>query len=157
MQPEVLSKPAVHAKKPWTVIAEVDTPHAFDFPCGMVGFPEAKRYIFLRAGEGSAVCMQCVDHPEAAFLMAPWDEARLGPPPSLKAEEQRLLGLKKDEVPMWLLVLNPFSDPDWVFANLRAPVAINAGADIGMQCIQADPDLPLRFCWMRQSVPNNDD
>jgi len=125
----------------------------FLFPQGMAGFPEARRFGFLYSGRGDIACMQSVDCPEAAFLVTVWDEERLGPPPRLTPEQAACLQLNEDEQPLWMLVLNPFADPEWITANLRAPIAINMEARIGVQCIQADPQLELRHRWLPQPEP----
>jgi len=122
----------------------------FNFPQGMAGFSEAKNFGFIYNGHGDIACMQSVDHPEAAFLITPWNEKRLGDTPSLTQEQTSCLNLASDQPPLWMLVLNPFADSAWVTANLRAPVAINMDARIGIQCIQADPNLDLRYHWMPQ-------
>ncbi len=125
----------------------------FLFPQGMAGFPEARRFGFLYSGSGDIACMQSVDCPEAAFLVTVWDEERLGPPPRLTPEQTACLQLNEDAQPLWMLVLNPFADPEWITANLRAPIAINMEARIGVQCIQADPKLALRYRWLPQPEP----
>jgi len=132
------------------VMVEVEKPKMIHFPQGMVGFPDAKKYVMLKAGHGDIACMQCTEHPEAAFLVTPWDRQRLGLEPVLTPEQQECLRYADNHHIQWLLVLNPFSDPEWVLANMRAPVAINVNTSSGMQCIQKDPQLNLRFHWMRQ-------
>ncbi|HKJ83457.1 MAG TPA: flagellar assembly protein FliW [Mariprofundaceae bacterium] len=123
---------------------------AFLFPHGMAGFPEDTRYGFLYEGRGDIVCMQSLDNIAASFLMTPWDEVRLGPPPALTSEQRFCLQMEYGEMPFWMLVLNPFANPEWIVANLRAPVAVNDAGRRGVQCIQADPNLELRYRWMPQ-------
>ena len=122
----------------------------FNFPQGMAGFAEANDFGFIYGGHGNIACMQSIDHPEAAFLITPWDENRLGAPPALTQEQASCLDLAQNQRPLWMLVLNPFADDAWVTANLRAPVAINMEARIGIQCIQSNPNLELRYQWMPQ-------
>ncbi|MDQ6957861.1 MAG: flagellar assembly protein FliW [Mariprofundaceae bacterium] len=122
----------------------------FNFPQGMAGFPEAKNFSFIYNGHGDIACMQSMDHPEASLLITPWDESRLGASPSLTQEQVSCLKLALDQRPLWMLVLNPFADSTWVTANVRAPVAINMDARIGIQCIQRDPNLELRYHWIPQ-------
>ncbi|GMR00326.1 MAG: hypothetical protein BMS9Abin18_1168 [Zetaproteobacteria bacterium] len=122
----------------------------FNFPQGMAGFPEAKKFSFIYSGHGDIACMQSVDHPEASLLITLWDENRLGASPSLTREQVSCLNLASGQHPLWMLVLNPFADSAWVTANVRAPVAINMEARIGVQCIQTDPDLELRYHWIPQ-------
>ena len=130
--------------------AEIENPKIFAFPSGVAGFAYAKQYVFL-GGAGNVACMHCTDHPEAAFVVTDWDKHRLGKPPALRPEERALLELGAGEEPLWLLVLNPFSDQEWIYANLKAPIAINEFRQRGVQCIQVGDDLQLRYHWMRQT------
>ncbi len=123
---------------------------AFLFPQGIAGFPDAKRFAFIYEGRGSMVCMQSVDTPEAAFILTPWDEGRLGAAPSLSEEQKRCLELTSDSEIVWMVVLNPFADPEWVTANLKAPVALSQSTRRGFQLIRPEPQYDLRFRWMHQ-------
>ncbi|MDQ6966650.1 MAG: flagellar assembly protein FliW [Mariprofundaceae bacterium] len=123
---------------------------AFEFPQGIAGFPGAHRFAFLYDGQGDIICLQSLDCPEIAFLLTPWDEERLGPPPKISQERRECLQLAEGEAPFWMLVLNPFADKQWVTANLQAPVAINMQARLGLQCIRVEEELPIRYQWMPQ-------
>jgi len=136
----------------WKAIVEVEQAETFHFPQGMVGFPDANDYVMLNSGHGDIVCMQATLQVEAAFLVTPWDEHRLGKQPKLAPDQHECLQGPDENKLLWLLVLNPFSDPKWVSANLRAPVAINLDTSLGMQCIQANPQLDLHFHWMQQQT-----
>ena len=120
------------------------------FPHGMIGFPEAKQYVVLNSGGGNIVCFQSLEQTEASFLMTPWDEKRLGPPPTLTPDQRAALQCASARNLLWMVVLNPFADREWVLANLQAPVALNQETGLGVQCIQANPNLALRFRWMPQ-------
>jgi flagellar assembly factor FliW len=137
-------------KSAWKAEIEMDEAKSLRFPHGMVGFPESKKYIVLNSGAGDIVCFQSTEQLEATFLMTPWDEARLGPAPSLTPDQKAALEYSEADNILWLLVLNPFADQEWVLANLQAPVALNQKTGLGMQCIQADSRLELRYHWMPQ-------
>ena len=137
-------------KSAWKAEVEIDEVEPLCFPNGMIGFPEAKKYIVLNSGGGDIVCFQSMEQPEASFLMTPWDESRLGPAPALTADQKASLEYSDTHNILWLLVLNPFADQEWVLANMLAPVALNQDSGRGMQCIQADPRLELRYHWMPQ-------
>jgi len=139
-----------HKEQAWKAIVEVEQAETFHFPQGMVGFPDADNYIVLNSGHGDIVCLQATNRAEAAFLITPWDEKRLGKHPDLTSEQLACLQAPDGDNIIWFLVLNPFSDPKWVSANLRAPVAINPDTLLGIQSIQANPDLDLHFQWMPQ-------
>jgi len=128
--------------------------HEFIFPQGLAGFGDAHRFGFIYEGKGDMICMQSLDTPEAAFILTPWDEQRLGIKPKLNTEQMDCLHLtddgKQDDLIMWMLVLNPFADQKWVTANVRAPIALHADAGRGIQCIRHDTSLELRYRWMEQ-------
>jgi len=142
-----------HKELAWKAIVEVEQSEIFVFPQGMVGFPDTNDFVMLNSGHGDIVCMQATDRAEAAFLLTPWDEHRLGESPKLTSDQLACLQCQDENKLLWLLVLNPFSDVKWVSANLRAPVAINLDSSLGMQCIQANPKLDLHFQWIRQPDP----
>jgi len=133
---------------------EVTEQHEFIFPQGLAGFGDAHRFGFIYEGKGDMICMQSLDSPEAAFILTPWDEQRLGSVPELSAEQKDCLHLTNDEQSdsiMWMLVLNPFVDQAWITANMRAPIALHASAGRGIQCIRHDTSLELRYRWMPQT------
>jgi len=124
--------------------------NAFHFPQGLAGFSDAREYGFIYEGQGDIMCLQSIDQPEAAFLITPWNEKRLGPVPALSSDLCACLKVESAEDVMWMLVLNPFADKEWVTANLKAPIALNSDSKIGLQCIRQDADLDLRYPWMQQ-------
>jgi len=123
---------------------------AFRFPQGMAGFSEAREFGFIYQGHGDIVCIQSIDQPEAAFLVTPWDTQRLGPTPILSAEQRQCIQISSQDQVMWMLVLNPFADEQWVTANLKAPVALNPELRMGLQCIRHEADLDIRYRWLAQ-------
>jgi len=142
-----------HHEKTWKAIVEVDQAEILHFPQGMAGFPDANEYVMLNSGQGDITCMQSTERPEAAFLITPWDEHRLKVLPKLTPDQQECLHCSKEKDLLWFLVLNPFTDLEWVLANTRAPVAINLSSSLGIQSVQMNPRLDLHFHWMRQPAP----
>ncbi len=127
-----------------------DYAEAFHFPQGLAGFSDAREYGFIYEGQGDIMCLQSIDQPEAAFLITPWNEKRLGPAPMLSSDLCACLQVDRQEDIMWMLVLNPFADKEWVTANLKAPVALNSQSRLGLQCIRQEADLDIRYLWMPQ-------
>ncbi|MDX8390302.1 MAG: flagellar assembly protein FliW [Mariprofundaceae bacterium] len=125
-----------------------DSDEAFVFPQGIAGFPDAKTFGFIYPGQGDVACMQSIDAPEAAFLLTLWDQKRLGAPPKVNTEMRKCLHLENKHDLLWMLVLNPFADKEWVTANLRAPVALNQKRRYGLQHIRIDATFSLRYQWM---------
>ncbi|GAV19437.1 flagellar assembly factor FliW [Mariprofundus micogutta] len=130
---------------------ETQSDESFHFPQGIAGFTDAKEFGFIYQGHGDIVCIQSIDQPEASFLLTPWDEKRLGPAPSLPKDQHECMQIKDEKDLMWMLVLNPFVDKQWVTANLKAPIALNLEARLGLQCIRPDIELTdIRYNWMPQ-------
>jgi len=123
---------------------------AFHFPQGLAGFSDAREYGFIYEGQGDIMCLQSIDQPEAAFLITPWNEKRLGAVPNLSTDLCNCLQAEQQEDIIWMLVLNPFADKEWVTANLKAPIALNSQSKVGLQCIRQEADLDLRYPWMPQ-------
>ncbi|MDX8412623.1 MAG: flagellar assembly protein FliW [Mariprofundales bacterium] len=130
-------------------VQEGEAQGSYSFPQGLAGFPDDQSFAIIYPGQGDYICLQSLDNLDAAFVLTPWDQQRLGLPPSLSADEIRLLELRPGDVPMWMLVLNPFVDSDWVTANLRAPIVINEDARIALQSIRYEEN-EIRFPWVKQ-------
>ncbi|MDX8387695.1 MAG: flagellar assembly protein FliW [Ghiorsea sp.] len=122
----------------------------FTFPRGIAGFPGASSFAFIYEGKGQMLCMQSIDQPEASFILTPWDEKRLGSAPVLTKEQRTCLKISANEDVVWMLVLNPFADKQWVTANLKAPIAISESTQTGLQCILNNAGLDLRYQWIPQ-------
>ncbi|MDQ6993555.1 MAG: flagellar assembly protein FliW [Mariprofundus sp.] len=126
------------------------TDKAFYFPQGMVGFSDAHDFGLIYEGTGDIACLQSIDCPEAAFLLTPWDVSRLGEEPKLSREQRQCIDAEDSSEMLWMLILNPFADNQWVTANLKAPIAVNTEKRIGLQHVRAEPELELRYNWMPQ-------
>ncbi len=137
-----------------TTDADSGDARPWHFPQGIAGFPDARDFGLIYEGRGDVACLQCMDRPEAAFLLTLWDEARLGPPPALDESQKQCLDLAEEDETIWMLVLNPFADPEWVTANLRAPIAFNPRSRRALQLVRADDELELRYRWMPQPPAN---
>jgi len=137
-------------QKSTTTKAAPDHGGIFNFPQGIAGFSNTREYGFIYQGHGDIVCIQSTDHPEAAFLLTPWNEQRLGPVPTLPADQRLCIHASEQNQIMWMLVLNPFADKQWVTANLKAPIALNPETHTGMQYIRQEPDLEIRYHWQPQ-------
>ncbi|MBL1352431.1 MAG: flagellar assembly protein FliW [Zetaproteobacteria bacterium] len=124
------------------------------FPQGLAGFGSAHAFGFIYAGTGDLVCMQSFDQVEASFILTAWDDERLGCPPHVSQDQLHCLDMTRQQLEagddvLWMLVLNPFADSTWVTANIRAPILLNTVTRRGIQCIQHDTTLALRYHWMK--------
>jgi len=115
-----------------------------DFPLGVFGFEDAREFGLIYEG-GDIACLQSTDSAGASLLITPWNTSVVGELPCLSSSSKEALGNGSLE---FFLVLNPFADEDWVFANTLAPIIINNDAGTGVQEILQNGIL--RYRWMRQ-------
>jgi flagellar assembly factor FliW len=125
---------------------EADAGDVIDFPDGLPGFEQHRRFVLMAADATSPVrCLQAVDGPPVSFLaidprlvlpnyryaLTPKDRTRLGP-------------LSKDGALLWLALLT-VDEQAVVSANLRAPVVVNPEWMVGYQVLPHNSLYPLRF------------
>ena len=117
-----------------------------EFPRGIVGMPEARRFVFVHDedGVGPFFWLHSVDNPNLVFAVCephaffPTYSVPLG------IEEQELLGIENAESGVVCLILVVPEDPSKITANLRGPVIVNVESRRGMQLILAGDDYPVQ-------------
>ncbi|MBF0282552.1 MAG: flagellar assembly protein FliW [Zetaproteobacteria bacterium] len=119
------------------------------FPFGLAGFEDAHQYAIIYLGRGNVACLQSIDRPEASLLITTWDDELAGSKPRLSADQRHALGSTEGEL-LWLLVLNPYADVEWITANLKAPIVINMGTRRGVQIFRSEDQIPIRTPWIKQ-------
>lgn len=119
---------------------EVDADKLIEFPGGLPGFEDCKKFTLLEMEEGknaSVGILQSVDHPEIAFSVAEPDQFGLHYEFSLTEDEEQLLRVSRIEDVAVFLILRREDGMDKnelpVKANLMAPLVINAAQRIGIQ------------------------
>ncbi|MDB5800055.1 MAG: hypothetical protein JWL63_994 [Rhodocyclales bacterium] len=131
---------------------EVDADKLIEFPAGLPGFEDCKKFTLLEVGEAkspSVGVLQCVDRPEVAFSVAEPDQFGLHYEFSLTEDEEKLIDVTRIEDVVVFLILRRDEGPASsvpVKANLMAPLVINAVQRIGIQKIigRVGCDVTLR-------------
>jgi flagellar assembly factor FliW len=114
---------------------ELDDCKAIVFPRGLVGFPEARRYVLLepREGHGLVAWLQSLDVPELAFPVI--DGARIGSPypepPAAQLAHEAGLGASE----LAVLVVVTVRKGRGLAANLLAPLVIDLESRSGAQVV----------------------
>jgi flagellar assembly factor FliW len=125
---------------------EVNDETILDFPTGILGFPQYRRYALLDADENSPLkWLQSVEEPNLAFVVTD---------PNLFKQDYTIDAWKKDledidvtdaeEVVVVVLVTVP-SDPLQMTANLKGPLLINMKNNLAKQLIVDNPDYEIKF------------
>lgn len=122
---------------------EVDESTVLDVPAGLLGFPDATRYVLVDADEsGAYTWLQSVDEPALAFLGAlPWP---FFPDyePELSEEDRLALGVA-DPAEAQVICLLTITD-EGVTANLLGPIVINVVTRKARQVVLADSAYTTR-------------
>ncbi len=117
-----------------------------EFPRGLVGLPQAQRFVFLHQGDapGAFYWMQAVDDPALAFVVC---EPQIFFPDyrvSLTTEQQKELGIAGPEDGLVCVILVVPQDPRQITANLRGPIVINPACQLGFQLVLAGEEYPVK-------------
>jgi flagellar assembly factor FliW len=123
----------------------VSADQVVEFPEGLYGFPEARRFALLPTPRDGLFWLQSVEHSALVFLLV--DPFPLFPDYHLELTEvdKARLGTGSDEDILVLSIVTMPSAPGTsCTANLHAPLMFNARRGQGHQSIRADDGFGLR-------------
>ena len=122
---------------------EVDPAKLIEFPAGLPGFEECKRFTLIemngKKADPAIAILQSADQPEVAFSVTVPDDFGLHYEFELTSAEEEVLHAKSPEDIVVLLILRHDDSPTRrardlpVKANLTAPLVINASSRRGLQ------------------------
>ena len=121
-----------------TRLGDIDVPEnlVIEFPEGILGFPDSKRYVIVQHPSGGPFqWLQSVDDPGLAFVAG--DPAEFFDNYDLTIAPEQLNAIKAtslEEIVVIVLLVVP-QDPKKITANLQGPVLINRNARIGQQLV----------------------
>jgi flagellar assembly factor FliW len=115
---------------------EVAKDKIINFPNGLIGFPDNKRYVLMDYKDTSLKWLQSVDDPDVAFIVT--QPFELFPDYSLNVDKSIIknLEIENEDDMVTLTVLRV--DGDNVTANLQGPLLINSLSKKGMQVVVED-------------------
>jgi flagellar assembly factor FliW len=120
---------------------------AIDFPAGLLGFPECRRFALVRAGTDAVYWLQSLDVSSLVFLLVDpfvhFADYSVDIPASNAME---LSATDAADTAVFAIVTLPSaSTPDArPTANLQGPIAINLRLRRGVQIVCADADYGVR-------------
>ena len=125
---------------------KIDESKIIFFPTGILGFPQAKRYILIPHRENSPFFwLQAVDVPELAFVVV--DPKLFFPDydPKIPPEAKEEIYLQEgDELGLLVIVTFPKDNPREPTANLLGPIVVNVDRRLAKQVVLDAKTYPLR-------------
>jgi flagellar assembly factor FliW len=122
----------------------VDRRDAVEFPAGVPGFEQCRRFVVLASDEIAPLrCLHSVDGPPASFLVVDPREVLAQYRAVLSQTDLFRLGATDGTPLLWLAVVG-FDDGGEPYANLRAPIVINPERMLGYQVMPHNSLYPLR-------------
>lgn len=114
-------------------VLEVEEDRIINFPDGLLGFPDIKRYILMDYKDTPLKWLQAVDDPDLAFIVT--EPAVLFPDYNARLDSatKQYLKLEKDEDLAVLMIIRV--EAEQIIANLQGPLFLNAGSMLGAQIV----------------------
>ena len=126
---------------------EYDESRIINFPQGLPGFPDDKRFLFMSENddEDTFFWLQSVDNGQAAFTLMNVYNVLPEYDPRVDEEEMAELGeIQGRALEIYNIVVIP-DDVKEMRVNLMAPVVINMQAGIGKQILCTNDDYQIRY------------
>ncbi len=126
---------------------QIDVPEdeVLNFPHGVIGFEELKRFVLFEL-EGPLHLLQSVDDAEIGFVVL--DPFLVAPHYRVTSQQAcETLGLSREDERAMLCIVTMSREGRPISVNLRAPIVLNPSRHLGMQLI-TDEEWPVRhpFC-----------
>ena len=126
----------------------VDDSKIINFPNGIIGFPDLKKFTLLfdeEQGTGTIKWLQSLDEPD--FAMPVMDPLVVCPDykPDIDREKIEDIGELADEEILVLVTVTVPHDLTKMTVNLMGPFIINVKDMKGAQCIVDNEDYPVKF------------
>lgn len=126
-----------------------------NFPEGILGFEETRKYIVLKMEEGNPLMwLQSLEESALAFVMIRPFEFNPAYTIDLSDKDNEMLKLEKPEdCDVFAIVVIPENPADMT-ANLQGPVVINVNKKIGKQVISNNPKHKIRHYVLKEMEKN---
>jgi flagellar assembly factor FliW len=125
---------------------EVDLYRVINFPRGLIGYEEKRRFALLQIREGAPLLiLQSMDDPDLGLLVA--DPYAFVPEYSLRIgdAEQKLLKVSSAaDLAVLVTATIPPGRPAETALNLLGPILVNHHARLGLQVPQMEGESPAR-------------
>ena len=132
---------------------EVTSDKIITFPEGILGFPDAKRYILMDYKDTLLKWLQAVDDPDVAFIVIPPQEIVTDYTLKIENKIQKFLEVEtEDDIIVFVIIR---VDGENITANLQGPLAINSINKKGVQLIIDEPGASCKTQLKSLSATNS--
>lgn len=128
---------------------EIEEEKIINFPHGILGFPNIKRYIVLNHLNKPDIpfkWLQAIDTPDLAFVIT--DPLLFEPAYNPPINEQELNELGINDISdrcIIVIVTIPHGEPERMTANLQGPVVVNLRERTAKQIVLTGDEFQVRF------------
>jgi flagellar assembly factor FliW len=112
---------------------EVEEDKVINFPYGLVGFANLKRYILMDHRNTPIKWLQAIDHPDVAFLVVEPKTILAEYPIRIDSATRHSLQIEDDDDIAVLLIIRV--EEDKIIPNIHGPLVINSRLKIGAQLV----------------------
>ena len=146
-QTSLTATTAVHLEGTRFGAIAFDPADAIEFPDGLIGFENARRFVTISAGGNSPfLWLQSIETPALAFLLADPDAFAPQYAPELPAFALTELGIGADSpYLLWTTANVPAGRPRDATLNLAAPIVVNPDSRIGGQIVLDGDAYNIRY------------
>lgn len=135
-------------------VLEVKEDDLIEFPAGIPGFPDMRKYVLIENSEGRIFhIMQSVDDPALAFVLI--DPALFVADYKAEVATDEVAELQigpDDEAVVLAIVTVPRDNPAAMTANLQAPIVLNPRTRLGRQVVLADSPYGIRHPLLAEAA-----
>jgi flagellar assembly factor FliW len=122
------------------------------FPHGLPGFPDDRHFILMPETDPPELFywLQSVDNGDVAFTLVDLYQVLPDYNPLVNSDDLAALGNLHDKpLEIYNIVVIP-DNAEEMRVNLKAPIAINMSAGIGMQVIVTNDEYPIRYKFFNE-------
>ncbi len=125
---------------------EVNENTIISFPSGILGFPDAKRFVLLDVDESSPLkWMQAIDEPALAFVVTDPNLFKADYVVNAQRSDLKDIEVEKAEDVVVLVLVTVPREPSRMTANLKGPILINVKINKAKQLIVDDVDYDIKY------------
>jgi len=129
-------------------VVEIAEDRVIEFPKGLLGFPEHRRYCLLQPGDDACFFwLQSTDDPNLAFVVTDPTLFVKDYAVPLRVEQMEELGLGELADAQVFVIVNKVEDQ--LTGNLQGPLVVNTKARSGEQLVLAEKRWTTRETLMR--------